>query len=361
MAQNPSSVTTGIVANLLVQATATPIDYVSLFNQISVSTSANNAVVLPVNPLQGIAYSFRNDGVANLQVFPALGAQINSLGVNNSFSVPAGDIANILATSQTQWWVQDLVASPGLPISAPLTALAGGGQPLVANMIPAQQNYTQVGTVATAMDSIALPDVPEENLSYLVINNAALTMAIWPGLVGHASIIDNLAANSPVFLGANARMEFVAVSNTAGVVQWYSKGYMGNKPVIPIITTAGQGTMTPAYNNCLLVCSSGPAANVAMSLPGLAFMNGFSFELMFQANATHTIVFTPAVGAIFGGWVGTSAGAAAVSNDAVTGIANATLTFAATALAGDYARVWSDGVKWYAQGTSRATAGITMP
>lgn len=92
-----------------------------------------------------------------------------------------------------------------MPVRAGLVALAGGGQ---AGAIPLQERaINQVGTVATANDSVLLP--PARAGAFLVVINAAAanSMNVFPR-AGEST--NALAANAAFAMAANKTALFFA-------------------------------------------------------------------------------------------------------------------------------------------------------
>ncbi len=338
------------------QVTATPISPYASFIQISVCTSAANGVCLPgavtnstLGNYSAIQFNFpmsiRNDGVSCLNVWPASGYSIDALAVNTAFCVPSGSVAVFTAISSSQWYAQ-LSGSAGLAISSAMTALSGGAQPaLAANVIPVNQVYSLIGTCAAAKDSIALPDVPLLNQPYLVVNNGALTCALWPGLGTAASIIDNMTANLPFFLGAKARCSFTAVSNAAGVIQWYSSGYVGGKANVPITTTA---TLTNQHCNAIVSLTG---TTYTVTLPALAAAIGQAIQFNFTAAVTAITIANPGGAHTRGG---ISAGSAVHAT-----VADVTNVICTTMAIGDTLSFISDGTSYYLSGFIATTGNLT--
>lgn len=96
------STTTGIAAFAGGgQASATPLT--TDVNNVTTVATAADSVRLPT-ALAGMKILVFNNGANALAVFPATGGQIDSLGVNNSFSVSAGGSRAFFAINTTQWY-----------------------------------------------------------------------------------------------------------------------------------------------------------------------------------------------------------------------------------------------------------------
>lgn len=76
----------------------------STINNITGSVVGANGVLMPVAVI-GLRILVRNGDVSdNLLIYPQVGTQINSLGANIPFSLPAGETAEFFATTATQWY-----------------------------------------------------------------------------------------------------------------------------------------------------------------------------------------------------------------------------------------------------------------
>jgi hypothetical protein len=93
-----SSVTaTGTTQNAAVELT-------SSINNVTVVTATNDGVRLPT-AVPGVTILVRNSDAADtLKIYPATGAEINALGANNSYSLTAGSVVQLFATTTTQWY-----------------------------------------------------------------------------------------------------------------------------------------------------------------------------------------------------------------------------------------------------------------
>ena len=83
------------------QGSATPLT--SMLNRVTTVAAGNDSVVLPAsaNGLQIVAI---NAAAANsMNVFPAVGEQINALGANNAFAVAANKTATFYCVTAGQW------------------------------------------------------------------------------------------------------------------------------------------------------------------------------------------------------------------------------------------------------------------
>lgn len=77
----------------------------SSFNRITVVATAGDSVKLPASPKTGELITIRNDDSAEAcDVFPNTGDQIEALGANTAFSLTAGSVVQLIATSTSQWY-----------------------------------------------------------------------------------------------------------------------------------------------------------------------------------------------------------------------------------------------------------------
>jgi len=114
-ASPPINVTTGITAaGGESQAGAYAIGSVSFFTQVATSTSANNSLRLPSEPILGQIYKIRNDAKVFVAVFPPTGGQINALAANTPYYVGHKAIVGLVctrlnSTPASQWYVCESV------------------------------------------------------------------------------------------------------------------------------------------------------------------------------------------------------------------------------------------------------------
>lgn len=66
-------------------------------------TNPDDASTIVINAIPGMFVNVRNDGANQLRVFPAVGEQINALGVNNDIKIPAGQSKNFFCYT-AGWW-----------------------------------------------------------------------------------------------------------------------------------------------------------------------------------------------------------------------------------------------------------------
>jgi hypothetical protein len=80
------------------QGTATPIT-----TEITLVSSGTGGVALRTAQVGMVAVVINTSGAA-VNVYPAVGAQINALGLNNPLAVATGSVTNFYATSTSQWY-----------------------------------------------------------------------------------------------------------------------------------------------------------------------------------------------------------------------------------------------------------------
>lgn len=100
-----NTVNNAVAAAGTTQGTATAINTVVSIVTSSTIASAEGVQLPSAATHIGKEFIIRNeDGVDTVQVYPASGEQINSLGANNSFALITGTVLRVIATSSTQWY-----------------------------------------------------------------------------------------------------------------------------------------------------------------------------------------------------------------------------------------------------------------
>lgn len=100
----PATVATGLTATGTIQGDALVL--AAEWNLVS-TTGANTGVLLP-DFGAGIASVVYNDGANALKVYPPVGGQINALGVNNPYSLPAAKNQIIRQVTAVLWRTTEL-------------------------------------------------------------------------------------------------------------------------------------------------------------------------------------------------------------------------------------------------------------
>lgn len=103
--------------------------------------------------------------------------------------------------------VAAIVSSGSGPVVTGVTAFAGGGQ---ASATQLGYGYSEITTVATALDSVKLP-AAQSGASVRVKNDGANIANIYP-ITG--STIDDGGANSPIPIGPGAELTFTGINTT---------------------------------------------------------------------------------------------------------------------------------------------------
>ena len=95
------SISTGQTATGSTQGTALSVNK-DIF-EVTTVVSGANGVVLPTS-VAGMSIVIMNNSANSLNVYPATGGQVNSLGTNASFPLGTGGRTTFVATSSTQWY-----------------------------------------------------------------------------------------------------------------------------------------------------------------------------------------------------------------------------------------------------------------
>ncbi len=346
-------IASGLTATGTTQATALQLASNAYLNQVATITATNNGVLLPTNPVSGQICKVRNNNVSgiNVSVYPQVGGLINSIGLNLPYVIPSSCVAEFISVSTLNWSTTSSSSDQGVVIPAGVTAHATGGQ-ANALVIDTEQLYTLVSTCATILDSVALPRLPIINKPYFIMNTGVAACAIYPGNTGaDNSSINNFANNAYMLLGTDQSCSFIAVSNTAGAIQWFTQGLTGPKAIIPM-ASATTRALTPAESGSLITINKTTGFNIP--LPAVASGLIYEFVVYVTANAAVTI------GTVAGANINVACldGTPAL----VAGRLQSLVNFAAVAgnTVGDYIRVICNGTVWEASGQSVVAAGITV-
>jgi len=230
------------------QASAAPLN--ASYNNVTIAAATYASVRLATNPKVGTVQIVKNSADHLIRVYPALGAQIQTMGVNNpvelSPEIPAafweGETYTFIAVSPTHWMgffgfavnqnqfkiIQGIVALLGQtsvggdlvlyswmyqPNGAELTAHAGGG---FTDAVPINSKYLNViGTCANDHDSIKLVEVGAiGGVTVCLVNRTAKIVDVYPY---HATfgVINNMAPGAPYELAPNTAVLMVARTNGA--------------------------------------------------------------------------------------------------------------------------------------------------
>lgn len=94
-----ASTTAGIAASTIQTQGQQPLT--ANINEVAIVVNANDVVTLP-SAVAGLQVIIINNGVNNLQIFPASGDNINGYGLNISIIIDAGDVI-FTAYDSTNW------------------------------------------------------------------------------------------------------------------------------------------------------------------------------------------------------------------------------------------------------------------
>lgn len=177
---------------------------------------------LPTGAL-GKRITVKNDGAANLAIFPASGGAINGGSADASVTLYPGEEVTFTATSATAWETPETdaklkgdqtlsgiqtfsvpnVYSLATGITAGTTQTQGGATALT-------KEYNDVTTVTTAGDGVKLM-AAVAGQRQTVRNSASNALAVYPA-TGDA--INTLSANASITLQAGEEVEFTAIDGT---------------------------------------------------------------------------------------------------------------------------------------------------
>jgi len=134
-------------------------------NVVTMTAANPSGVTLPTATV-GRRVTVVNRGTNPVAVFPAIGAQIDSVAVNTSITVPAGERVDLIASSVTQWQSDRLLAGSGGEVTL------SGAQTLTNKTFG---NYTE--TVFTITDAAAFEINPNNGPIQLITLGANRTPA----------------------------------------------------------------------------------------------------------------------------------------------------------------------------------------
>lgn len=366
-----------LTANGTTIASTAVINKFAAVSQFTTTTSAANACRLPSAPVPNAEYVVKSSGAAanaaSLQIFVyQAGDTIDGAASTAPVTLPKGSSISFLApatvTAGAVAWVTKGLFGPSTVAVAAVTALAGGAQPTAAaNMVPVNQFFTRVATVASVKDSIGLPAAPVLMKDYTVYNAAgatvatSLTLAVWPGDGVAASSFNGLAANTPLYIGSGASMKFTALSNTAGVIEWLAHGYSGPVPVLLAPATRAI-EIAEGLNGAVIQLTQAGGAAAVLTLPdvataGASKTKGLKFKFVMPVSNTAGTATIRVTGA------GTHMVAVTRAATTVASVnlylAGVDLVYAQNNLAGAWSEHICDGVNYYAFGVSHIATGFT--
>lgn len=125
-----------------------------------------------------------------------------------------------------------------------------------------------------------------------------------------------------------------------------------NAVITLLAPSATAQTMSVADSGKIIVIPAA-TANGVVNLPAVA--PGLCYKFIMAATAAFTVTLTPTANGLVNGSVLNNNAAA---GEVVSKNAANTTNFTATAVAGDWIEVVSDGTNWYVFGQSRVAAGL---
>lgn len=142
-------------------------------NQFTTVTNTANSCLLPLTPVSGQSCKVRNDSTTffPLNVFPQIGGQINSLGLNAQYIIPVGGIVEFLSIGSLTWLIASQSNAQLLePVN--ITSVAA-----TATLTPVQCGIVRV-TSAAADYTIELPTLQVGLRYHIVIAVTAGTNSV---------------------------------------------------------------------------------------------------------------------------------------------------------------------------------------
>lgn len=245
-----------------------------------------------------------------------------------------------------------------------LSSLPGG-------CLPSTCSYAQISVSTTTNNSLSLPVNPILGQNYTIRNDGSSLATIFPGsssssIIGSGGTAVGTIGVSIAEFGNSAT--FVAISNTNALNTALTSSALNNPAVVwhvtgeniveaeivfvlPV-TTPQAATIAQSSSVFIIPALSN---NIVFNLPVIAGSAGTNYKFVASATLGFTLAVT-AQSAVINGVVDVGAAGAATQ---VTKANATTITFAATALTGDYLNIVSDGAKWYISGNSSAAAGFS--
>ena len=195
------------------QASAFPLP--AVVNRVTTVATIGDSVLLP-SSAPGMIIMVINHGANDMQVYGAGTDTINDVATATGVSQMASSECIYVCTSAGRWYVNGLGTGYSgsyetMSTIDSLTAHAGGGQ---ASALPLTKMMNRVTTVATAGDSVELPQ-SVRGMNVVVINAGANSMNVFPA---SGDQINALGANAAFAMAAAKVATFFCA--TAG--QWHS-------------------------------------------------------------------------------------------------------------------------------------------
>jgi len=203
---------TGLVANLLVQATGTLIPANQTYSNFITVTTANNACLLPAGPLpSGTQFTIRNSGASGLQVFPNVGSAINGLAINLPYVIPVGQQANFVVASDSTLGAGCLRFLTMAESALAKTQLVDAG---ATRTLTASESGSVFSVSAAAARVYTLPAVAAGlNYKFMITTAGANTVGITAaGLLNGAANLGAAGAVTCVVAAASNTLQFAAAA-----------------------------------------------------------------------------------------------------------------------------------------------------
>lgn len=209
--------------------------------------------------------------------------------------------------------------------------------------------YAQVSACTSSNNGINLPKGSIGPGSVFSIrNDGGYNLNVYPGTTG--GTINGLSAGVPFVIAPNASCSLVLFSNNQSAsLIWFSFGYMGPQPVIPISATA---TLTSATSGSIYAINPG-TASFTITLPAPSII-GLQYEFILSAvtDATHTVTIASPSAVVYGLIENANTTYGPKVGSASTNVVFGTST---AGKIGDRVVLRSDGASWSAMGSTSST------
>ena len=283
------TVTTGITAH----AGGGQTDGVALttyYNNVTVCATANDSVKL-LSAAGGIVQVVKNNGVANLAVFPNTSDTIDSGSANASVVIAPGETFVFVGIDSTNWQSNNVLNTNIFSSTTGITAHAGGGQ---SSAVALTTFYNNVTTCATAGNSVKLLPAATGTMQ-IVKNNGATNLAVFPYSGG---TIDGGSTDASVTLIPGQEVIFNAINTT----DWesdlqdinLSSNVFSSTTGITAHSTGGQASavaLTTYYNNITTCAAALDSVKLLTAATGTVqeVKNSGATLLAVYANTSDTI------------------------------------------------------------------------
>lgn len=178
------------------------------YTNVSVTATAGDSVKLPT-AVKGATYTVKNNGVANLAVFPNSSDTIDGGSANASITMAPGTTRLFTAISTVDWESTQAIVINGtvFTVTTGITAFATGGQ---ASAVALTTYYNNITTSATAGDSVKLLTAAAGTVQ-VVTNSGATAIDVFPNT---SDTINGGAANAAIRVAPGSTVEFLAIDGT---------------------------------------------------------------------------------------------------------------------------------------------------